>query len=208
MFYAGLGVLSVTGIFAFAIIMGGKWKCLINASERNSCRWLLFLCLASLAMSAALSLLSSLAGVKVQPEFSRGVAGFGQMRFSTAGVIFNLASAGLSVVYTCTFALFLRAVAQCMDSRWHVRMVDLFLAFFVPLALATMYLAFRLAGGDMRIKLLLAAGAGWLVCFIYWLAMMAFVRSCILKTLKRVRDPVAYSALAPAKPNRRAYNYT
>src|ERR1700751_5738057 len=47
MFYAGLGILSVVGIFSLGIIMGGKWKCLINASERNGCRWLLFLCLAS-----------------------------------------------------------------------------------------------------------------------------------------------------------------
>jgi hypothetical protein len=190
--------------------MGGKWKCLINASERNGCRWLLFLCLASLAMSAALSVLSSLAGVKVQPEFSRGVLGLGQIRFSTAGVIFNLASVGLSMLYTCTFALFLRAVAQCMDSRWHVRMVDLFLSFFVPLTIATGYLAFKLVTGDVHMVkpiLSLSVGFGWVACFAFWLVMIALVRSCIFKTVNRVRDPMAYSALAPAKPAKRNFSY-
>jgi hypothetical protein len=207
MFYAGIGILSVVGILSFGVIMGGKWKCMINASERNTCRWLLFLCLASLAMAAALSVLSSLAGVKVQPEFSRGVVGLKQMRFTTAGIIFNLASASLSVAYTCLFALFLRAVAKCMDSRWHVRMVDLFLSFFVPLTLASGFVVFRLFAGDQHaMKLLLMLGVGWVACFIFWLVMIALVRSCILKTVQRVREPMAYSN--PGKPARRNFSYS
>jgi hypothetical protein len=210
MFYAGLGILSIVGIFSFAMIRAGKWKCVINAAERNHGRWLLFVCLASLAMTAALSVLSSLAGVKVQPEFNRGVAGFGQMRFSTAGVIFNLASGGLSMVYTCTFALFLRSVAQCMDSRWHVRMVDLFLSFFVPLSIASGYVGFKLVTGNLDVtKTLLLVGGAWVGCFFYWLVMIALVRSCILRTLERVKDPMAYSSMAAqAKAPKRKYSYT
>ncbi len=204
MFYGGLGVLSVVGIIGFGIIMGGKWKCLLHAPERNGCRWQLFLCMACLAMSAALSILSTISGTKVQPEFTRGVAGLAQVRFTTAGVIFNLASVGLSMAYTCTFALFLRAIAKCMDSRWHVRMVDLFLSFVVPLTVASVLLAIKLATGDWSIaKMLIPVGAGWFLCFIYWFAMMFLLRSCIRKTLERVRDPIAYSALKANAPKRR-----
>ena len=208
MFYAGLGLLSIVGMLSFGIIMGGKWRCILNASERNGCRWLMFVCLASLAMSVALSILSSVSGLKIQPEFSRGVIGLGRARFTTAGIIFNLGSVGLSMAYTCTFALFLRSVAQCMDSRWHVRMVDLFLSFFVPLALASVYLAYTVLTSEQNVlKLVLLVGVGWVACFIYWLVMIVLVRSCILKTLERVRDPIAFSSLAQAKAPRRNLSF-
>jgi hypothetical protein len=208
MFYAGLGLLSIIGMLSFGIIMGGKWRCIISASERNGCRWLMFLCLASLAMSMALSVLSSVSGMKVQPEFSKGVIGLGRARFTSAGIIFNLGSVALSMAYTCTFALFLRSVAQCMDSRWHVRMVDLFLSFFVPLALASVYLIYKVLTTDQNVlKLLLLVAVGWVACFIYWLVMIVLVRSCILKTLARVREPMAYSAIVQAKAPRRELNF-
>ncbi len=208
MFYAGLGILSVTGMLSCGIVMGGKWKCMINASERNNCRWLLFVCVASLAMSMALGLLSSLAGLKIQPEFSRGVAGLGRMRFSTVGVVFNLSSVGLCMAYGCTFALFLRSVAQCMDSRWHVRLVDLFLSFFVPLTIASVFLTYRVITGDEQmIKPLLFVGVGWIGCFAFWIYMIASVRRCILRTLDKVKDPMAYSALAPGRPQKRDFSY-
>jgi hypothetical protein len=200
MFYAGMGLLSVISIFSMGIIMGGKWKCIINASERHGCRWLIFLCLASMAVSAALSILSSLAGLKVRPELARGVAGLMQVQFSSVGIIFNLTSVGLGMLYTCTFALFLRAIAQCMESRWHVRMVDLFLSLFVPLMLATVYLIYRILMGDHNvIRMLLPLGAGWIICFVYWLAMIFMIRSCILKTMENVRDPITYSSISKAR---------
>lgn len=202
MFYAGLGIISLSGLFACGTILTGKWRCILGASERNGCRWLMFFCMASLFMSVALSVLSSLAGVKVQPEFHRGVVGFQQMRFSTVGVIYNLCTVGLSMAYTCAFALFLRAAAQCMDSRWHVRMVDLFLAFFVPLTLATVYLIYKqLTSQELLLKPFLLVGAGWVVCYVFWLTMIALVRSCILKTIKRVREPMAYTTVAAPKRN-------
>jgi hypothetical protein len=195
-FYAGLGLLSVIGIISCGIIMAGKWKCALAASERNGCRWWMFACMTSLGLAVGLSILSSLAGLKVKPEFSRGVAGLWQIRYTTAGVIFNVASLALSMFYTCSFAMFLRAVARCMDSRWHIRMVDLFMAFFVPLSLASGYLTYKVVTGDRSvIKLFLLVGVGWILCLIFWFVMIALVRSCIRNTVGRVLDPMAYSGV-------------
>ncbi len=81
------------------------------------------------------------------------------------------------MAYTCTFALFLRSVAQCMDSRWHVRMVDLFLSFFVPLAMASVYLAYKLLTSENNVlSMALLVGVGWIACFVYWLVMIVLVR--------------------------------
>jgi hypothetical protein len=172
------------------------------------CRWLMFLCMASLAMSSAFSTLSSISGIKVAPEFSRGVVGLGRMRFSTAGMIFNLTSMGLSMAYVCLFVLFLRSVAKCMDSRWHVRMVDLFLSLYIPLTLATAFLSYNaLAGDTQMIKFFLFVGLGWIACFIYWFVMIALIRRSVLQTLERVRDPMAYSAASPGRQVKREYNY-
>ena len=71
-----------------------------------------------------------------------------------------------------------------MDSRWHVRMVDLFLSFFVPLTLASVFLIYKVLTTDQNVvKLLLLVAVGWVACFIYWLVMIVLVRSCIFFAL-------------------------
>lgn len=203
MFYAGMGLLSIVGLFSCGWILAGQWKCMLNASERNGCRWLMFLCMTSMAMALGLSILSSLAGLKVGPEFSKGAAGFGQVRYTTLGLIMQIASAILGMLYTGSFALFLRAVAQSMDSRWHVRLVDLFLAFYLPLMIVSVYLSLRIESDFLRIlKPLLFVGLGWFVCFVFWLTMIALVRSCILRTNERVRNPMEYSTALQARIGR------
>ncbi len=95
-----------------------------------------------------------------------------------------------------------------MDSRWHVRMVDLFLSLFVPLTLATAFLTFQVLTGDTQmIKYFVLIGAGWFACFIFWFVMIALIRRSILTTLERVRDPMSYSSVTPGRAAKREYNY-
>jgi hypothetical protein len=88
-------------------------------------------------------------------------------------------------------------------------MVDLFLSYFVPLTLASGFLIIKLLMGDQRmLKPMLLVGVGWIVCFVFWLVMIALVRSCILKTVARVRDPVAFSALDQASLKKRRLTFS
>src|SRR4051794_12498235 len=39
MFYIGLGLTSVMGLLSYGIIIAGKFKCILSASERHGARW-------------------------------------------------------------------------------------------------------------------------------------------------------------------------
>jgi hypothetical protein len=206
--YAGLGLLSVSSILAQILILAGQWKCCLNASERGWARWWMFICLVTLAMGPAMSLGSQLGGLQRAPELARGAAALHQMKYTTVGVVLQVTSYGMGMLYVIAFCLFLQAAAQCMQSRQHVTMVNLFLAFFVPLSCVTGYLTVRLTVDPTQItkmvKPLAFVGIGWAASLFLWLIMIALVRSCIIKTMKRVRNPMEYSLLeAPAAPRSR-----
>ena len=83
-------------------------------------------------------------------------------------------------------------------------MVDLFLSFFVPLAMASVYLAYKLLTSENNVlSMALLVGVGWIACFVYWLVMIVLVRHASSRPLTRVREPMAYSALAQAKAPKR-----
>ena len=44
-------------------------------------------------------------------------------------------------------------------------------------------------------KAFILVGVGWVICFIYWMVMMILVRSLILKTMERVKNPMEYSGM-------------
>jgi hypothetical protein len=197
--YAGLGLVSVASLFANGLILAGQWKCVLNASERGWARWWMFLCLVTLAMGPALSIASTFGGLQKAPELARGMNGLQQVRYTTVGIILQLTSYGFGILYVVSFCLFLQASADCMRSWKHVRLVNLFLSFFVPLAVVTAYLAVRITVDPTQItklgKPLMFVGLGWVVSFFSWLLLMALVRGCILQTMGLVRNPLEYSNL-------------
>lgn len=197
--YAGLGLISVVSIFANGMILTGLWKCLINTAERNWGRWWVFICLVSLAMGPALSFGAGFGGLSRPPQLARGAAGMEVMRYTTIGVILQLSSFGFTLLHVVSFSMFLQAAAQCMASPWHIRICNLFLAFFVPLALVSAYLAVKVTVDPSQVmKVVKPIGfviLGWGVALFFWLTMMAMVRSCILYTMSLVKTPMEYGDL-------------
>lgn len=202
--YAGLGILAISSLIAQGLILTGQWKCALNASERGWARWWMFFCLVSLLMGPALSLGSQLGGLQRGPEIARGAAGLEQIKFTTAGMVLQIASYGMGTLYVVAFCMFLQAAAQCMEARQHVLMVNLFLAFFLPLSVLTGYLTVKITMDPFQlpklIKPLALSGLGWVASIVLWLGMIALVRSCIKNTMRLVRNPMEYSLVEARQP--------
>ncbi|MCI0639475.1 MAG: hypothetical protein L0Y72_15735 [Gemmataceae bacterium] len=211
LFYAGLGILSIVAIFSYGMILGGLWKCLLKAPERRGCRFLMFTCMTCMAMCPVLSIVSWAGGIHHGPNLDQGVAGLRQVRYTQLGLVLQLASAGVSMLFTGSFALFLRGTSQCMYSGKHVDRANLFLAFFVPLTIASVWVGMKVETDLEKIgtliKPLMYVGIGWIVCLILWMSLVFSVRSCILKTLERVRNPIDYSGMSHGNPLQRARRF-
>ena len=191
--YIGLGILSIIGTFGYLIIMGGQWRCLHGASERHGARWLMFFCLTCLFAGPALNAAACIGGgLQRGPNLQRGARSFRDMKFSAQARYMQLAGAAAGVLYSVFFLLFLRAVALCHGAQAHVMLVNFFLVFVGTLVAASAYvgyLSFRdmiKDENDPRLWLL----AGWGVCFLFYLILIGSIRSCVLRSMARVRSPL------------------
>jgi hypothetical protein len=193
MLWIGLGILSLVGTWGYLTIIAGQWMCLHGASERHGARWMMFFCLTALLAVPALNIASGIGGnMQRGPDLSRGAHTFREMRFSMSARYMQLASAAASLMYSLFFLLFLRAVARCHASPAHVMLVNFYLVFvggLVAISAVVFWLGFqgRLpVDNDPRFWVI----AAWGVCFLFYLFLIASIRSCIIKSVARVRSPL------------------
>jgi len=193
MLYIGLGILSVVGTFGYLITMAGQWRCLQGASERHGARWMMFFCLTCLFAVPTLNAAACIGGgMQRGPDLQKGARTFREMRFSPRARYMQIAGAVASLLYSVFFLLFLRAVARCHASSAHVTLVNFFLVFvgvLVGLTVYVGYLSFRdmiRPENDPRLWIL----GAWGVCFLFYLFLIGAIRSCIVKSLARVRSPL------------------
>ncbi len=193
MLWIGLGILSVVGVWGYLTIMGGHWRCLHGTSERYGARWLMFIVLTTLMAVPALDIASGLGGnMRRGPNLSEGAHTFREMRFTKMARFMQLASAASGVTYMVTFLLFLRAVARCHAARAHEMLVNLYLIIVVGLTAVTIGVAFLGLRGKLPASLdpaLWLAGA-WGLCFLFYVFLIAAMRSCILRSMARVKSPL------------------
>jgi hypothetical protein len=193
MLWIGLGILSVVGTWGYLTVIGGQWSCLHGASERHGARWIMFVCLTSLLAIPALDIASCVGGnLQRGPDLTRGAATFREMRFTKMARFMQLASAASGLVYSVSFLLFLRAVARCHAARAHVMLVNLYLLIVVGLVAITIGVIFMGLRGRLPASLdpaLWLAGA-WGLCFLFYLFLIAAIRSCITRSLARVKSPL------------------
>jgi hypothetical protein len=193
MLWIGLGILSVVGTWGYLTIIAGQWMCLHGASERHGARWMMFFCLTALLAIPALDIASGIGGnMQRGPDLNRGAIGFREMRFTKMARFMQLASAASGLMYSVFFLLFLRAVARCHASPAHVALVNLYLIFVAGLVAVTVGVAFLGLRGKLPPGLdpVLWLGGAWVVCFLFYLFLIGAIRSCITRSLARVKSPL------------------
>jgi hypothetical protein len=184
--FLGMGLFGLLCLYCYGCVIVGHWRCLMNAPERRGARWLIFGCLTCTLAGPALSLASSLTGVNNKPKLERGIDGVRDLKLSKEGQIMQVGSAGVQLLGSVLFVLFLRSVAKCFDNRVRVLILDLYLVFSVMLTGATAYMVIQTRDIDALMKLAPVVGLGWAANLVFFLTVVIMVRRGIAEGLAKL----------------------
>jgi hypothetical protein len=190
-FYLGLGVLSVTSLVSWGMVLAGKFRCLLNAPERHLARWFIFLCVFCIFVGPIFNTAAGIALTEKPIQFKHGARGLQDIQLTKTGRIINSVGLVCEMLSPLAFLLFLRAIARCLELKVHLVIMNVFIAVAVGLTGATGYLLFAPPRDPrMLVLYLLCLGGGWLACGLAFLVMTLVMRNSIFYALDRVRSPL------------------
>jgi hypothetical protein len=183
-----VGFILLSSLFSYAMILRGKWKCLMNAPERHAAKWLIFACMLCMVLGPVLSIFTSVGGEGAQnyKSLGKGRDGIAEVKFEGVGGIIQIIGSVLSMASTVFFILFLRAVAVCFESKTCINLIHVYLGFSALLIGTTVQMTLT-PRALMRLDVLLALGAGWLLSGLWYIALIVGVRMMITTRLAQMR---------------------
>lgn len=190
-FYLGLGALCLVGLFGYASIVVGHWRCLLNVPERKGARWLLFTSITCLLMGPALNFFAGFSMEKGL-ELGKGPGGLAEIRFTPFAQKLQIAGAVTGLASMVCFMLFLRATALCFDDHARAGHVVAYLIYLGLLLIGSLYVGFGRIPPAKTIPILIGLAVGSLISFIWYLCIIAGIRNCISEGLKQVKSPLDF----------------
>jgi hypothetical protein len=178
-------------LISYGMLFTGQWLCLMYAPERRGTKWLMFSAMTCLVMTPALNITSCLLSdpqhtrarreTRAAIAVARGVRDYPHsLEENDMNAYLRIAGAGLGLLSSLLFILFLRSIAHCFEDRVRVLLVDLYLMFTAVVVGGTLYVA--LAGPDLTgdPTLVLALGVGWVLDFFYYLFLIGSMGRCAM----------------------------
>jgi hypothetical protein len=166
-------------LYSSYLILRGKWRCVMNAPERRSAKWLMFASMICICAGPALHIVADFISathtakpgsdeVEYKPTAEKSVIRYTeQLRENDSSGYLRLAGSVLTPLGPVFFVLFLRAIHGCLGSFLGARFTEMFLVFVVLLFAASLCLLL-----DPRVKirfdLLAFLGIGWLVTTVWY----------------------------------------
>jgi hypothetical protein len=184
--FLGLGAVAVGSLYSYGCIVVGHWRCLMNAPERHGAKWLMFACMTCILSGPALNFAAGVSGIQRAPRLQRGLKDVAEVKYSTEGAIMQAASAGVNVLGTVFFMLFLRAVARCFDDTARAWLANLYLIFITFVFGISIMVIFA---GGITTERLLELGAGWLASFLGYIFMVLNAHIGITRGLAKLTLP-------------------
>jgi hypothetical protein len=178
----GGAVLFFSSLFSSFLLLRGKWRCMMNAPDRRSARWLMFASMMCIFAGPAINMASGLVGgsnakmrsveIETHPSAAKAAALYVEkLRESDLSAYMRLAGAIIAPFGPIFFVLFLRAVHNCLGGALGARLTELYLLFVVLLAAGTLSLALD-SRVHIRSDLLMYLGVGWLVAIVWYFCLI------------------------------------
>jgi hypothetical protein len=183
-----IGFILLSSLLSYAMILRGKWRCLMNAPERHAARWLIFACMLCMVLGPALNIITSVAGEGAQnyKSLGKGRDGFAEVKFEGVGGILQVVGYVLSMVSTVLFILFLRAVTVCFESKAWQHLINVYVGYATLLIGTTVQMMLN-PRAMMRTEVLLALFVGWVLSGIGYFTLIIGVRFLITTRLAQMR---------------------
>jgi hypothetical protein len=190
-FYIGMGIISLTGLISWGMVMAGKFRCMLNAPERHSARWLIFVCMTCTFVAPTFNVAAGIGFAQRPVELQRGAFGLQELKLNTTGRIIHLIGFGCGLLSPLAFVLFLRAIARCLELRGHLLVMNGYAAISAGLMALTCYVLFAPPRAPrMLVVYALLLGGGWLMWGVAYLVMTLILRSSIVQALGNIRSPL------------------
>ncbi len=200
--YVGAGILLLSGLASFYLIIRGKWRCLMNAPEHCGVKWMMFVSLLCVAAGPPLSAASSFA-TDPPPGEARTAQDVEKMRpneklkhyrdavapHDAVGYV-RLASSFVSLLSTVFFVLFLRGVSLSFNDQTRARIVEGYLVLLGAVAAGTAAVVVNPAMLLTFPEALFLLAGGWLLSFAGYLFLIVNTCACIAVGLEQ-RQKVA-----------------
>lgn len=187
-FFGGLAFLSLAGMFSWGTVLAGLVRCMLYSPERHGVRWYIFVCMICLALGPVLNIGSSFLCTTEKADFGRGVEGLRQIKFDSTGRFVQALCMIGTVGYNVAFILFLRSIGCCFSSPFVARLAELYLACYIGILGATIYLAFfKLQWLLQHPTFILVLALSYFLLFAFYMALLIVARVCIRSNLGKVR---------------------
>ena len=192
----GVVTLGLTALLSYGLVLGGLWRCLMYAPQRQSAKELMYVCITAILMASLLNVAGVWAdGDRAYAALQHGWDDRAQLELHSPGVLLQLGSAGLGLFGSLVFSQFLRNAAGCFNDRARMRSVDLNLALVGLLlggSVGTVFFVHRVA-----LQLLPWLAGGWLLCLAWHLLLVRGVRRCVEEGFRT--QPSIRAALPPGE---------
>jgi hypothetical protein len=158
----GVVFIGLVAAVGYRFLLGGMWRCLLNAPERDGLRWIMFACITGIATSPIFQTTSLLTSGSTNGEQrSYNVVYVKKMKLNPTQASLEVAAAGSVLLSSVTLLLFFRRTAQCFASLIMVRVIDISLLALVPLLAFTLAIFLKESLGR-HVVLVTCVEFGWL----------------------------------------------
>jgi hypothetical protein len=190
--YSGLGILSVIGLVSYTIILGGQFRCMMGAAERNGARWFMFTCIVCVFLGPMFHIASGIASWQAVNDLRANPHRFESFQLNPIGQWLQLIGFGISMLYPLCFVLFLRAVAICLGVEWHVMLINVFVVIGGAMVVGTGYMLYQYRPGTRSIppEQAVILALGWGVVLLLYVGLIALTRIAIQRVMGQVKSPL------------------
>lgn len=190
--YFGLGILSIVGFVSYWMIVGGQFRCMMGAAERNGARWFMFCCIACLFLGPAFELATGIANWQALSDLKQNPQHLQHFQLNPLGRWLHVIAFGIGMLYPLCFLLFLRASAVCLRADTLVMLINSFGVFAVALVAATGFAIFQHppGGRPMPPGQAMLLGMGWLAMVVMYIGLIVMTRVSISAVMNSVKSPL------------------
>lgn len=188
--FFGFMALGLCSLICFFWLLIGKWRCAVNASERNGAKWLMFGCIICMLLGPAISLTVTFMGGVSSHEIVVEDDGTILVELTSAGAVMKISGAVIGLCEVIFFVLFIRSIGSVFDNSLLKSLAEFYLLFWGLLLLFTLQMAFSAHKMEEFSPLLLIIPIGGLILSVWYLFMIFAARSTILNSFAKRRSPL------------------
>lgn len=174
LFFCSLPILGLLGLVSYALVLKGLWRCQLSVPERFGARWLVFACIACVAIGP---LLEGLGAVQIlvpnYVKFTKGFPALERVQPPPGSLTALGAGLGFLTLGGLFFLAFLRMAARCLEAHGLRLGVELFLLLLCALVTLSVAMALHEPWQRHHPAQLHALSAAWPASAVFYFMLVA-----------------------------------